>query len=95
MDCKNCNKVVPYLAHEADMTRLERTIHRLWILVILLIATLVLTNIGWIMYEAQYEDNVTSTEEIQQEVEQNADGGGNNSFVGGDIYGISEDKTNG
>jgi len=62
----------------------ERTIRRLWILAILLIILLVGTNIGWIVYESQYQD-VTVT----QEVEQDADNG-SNSFVGGDVYGEAE-----
>ena len=78
MDYNNCNKVVPYLAHESDMSRLERTIKRLWVLIVILIATLLLTNLGWIMYESQFEEQV-----ITQENES-----GYNNYVGndGDIY---------
>ena len=54
-------KKVPYIAHEAMMARMERTIKRLWILVILLAVFLVGTNAAWIYYENQWEV-VTSTE---------------------------------
>ena len=78
---------VPYIVHEADMARQERTIKRLWILCILLIVLLVGSNGAWIWYESQFVDEVTT---ITQEGE--ADGNGtvllNN---GGDLnYGESE-----
>ena len=46
----------------------ERTIKRLWIVVILLIVLLVATNAMWICYEQQYEV-ATVTQEVLQEVE--------------------------
>ena len=58
---------VPYLAHEEDMARLERTIERLWILAILLVVLLVGSNVAWIYYEHQFE--VTEETTIEQEVE--------------------------
>lgn len=39
----------------------ERTIKRLWIAVILLIVLLVGSNIAWLIYEAQFTDEVTET----------------------------------
>lgn len=69
----------------------ERTVKRLWIIIILLIVLLVATNAGWIWYNAQFED-VTTT--IEQEVEQDAESG-NNSFVGGDYYGEADGQNNG
>ena len=66
MSCNNndCNRhqsaeLVPYIAHEAAMARMERTIRRLWILLIIVTAFLVATNAVWIWYEAQFEDVVT------------------------------------
>lgn len=41
---------VPYIAHEASMARMERTIKRLWILLIILSAMLVATNGAWIWH---------------------------------------------
>ena len=51
---------VPYIVHEADMARQERTIKRLWILLILLIVLFVGSNIAWIAYESQFEEIVVS-----------------------------------
>ena len=44
------------------LARQERTIRRLFIIVILLILLLVGTNAAWIWYEAQFEDCVTTVE---------------------------------
>lgn len=95
-DCKTCKTErfqaadVPYIVHESDMARLERTIKRLWILLLIVIVLLVGSNIAWIVYENQFEEVVTTT----QEVEQDTDGGGNNIFVGGDNYGEAKSKNN-
>ena len=56
---------VPYIVYESGMSRLERTIKRLWILCILLTVLLVGTNVAWIIYEAQFIEEV----EIKQEVD--------------------------
>ena len=66
----------------------ERTIKRLWIVIILLIVLLVGTNAMWVYYENQYVDEV-----ITQEVTQEADNGINR-FVGGDYYGAAEGQNN-
>lgn len=42
---------------------LERTIKRLWILIILLIIALVGTNAGWVYYDHQFADETTITQE--------------------------------
>ena len=64
----------------------ERTIKRLWILVVLLIVLLFGSNAAWIHYESQFEDVV-----VTQEVEQDAENGENH-FVGGDFYGEATNK---
>jgi hypothetical protein len=71
-------------AHEQEAVRQERTIKRLWILCILLVIMLVGTNIGWFIYESQFED---IEEYTQIEAEQDGD---NNNIIGGDYYGTSE-----
>lgn len=71
---------VPYIVHEADMARQERTIKRLWIA--LLVCLVIIA--GMFVYEAQFTDEV-----ITQEVEQEADNGINR-FIGGDYYGTAE-----
>ena len=92
--CNNCNTAenpnvnVPYVVHESAMARSERHNKRLWIVILVLIGALIASNLAWIIYENSFEDCV-----ITQEVEQDADNGTNN-FVGGDVYGETEDKNN-
>lgn len=78
---------VPYIVHEADMARMERTGKRLWIALILVIVLLVATNAAWVWYEAQFADEITT--EIRQEAES-----GKNYVVGGDFNGAANDKNN-
>lgn len=87
MDCNTCKdrqvkaEPVTYLAFESMKATLERTIKRLWILLIVLVILLFGTNAAWIYYESQWE-TVTTTEITQE----NADG--YNNYIGnnGDIY---------
>jgi hypothetical protein len=71
--------------------RHEKREKRHWILEIILVALLVLTNIAWIIYESSFEEVVTTTEE-HYDVEQDADGDGSNNSVinGGAINGEAE-----
>lgn len=69
-DCKTCKEnrqnvePVPYIVHESAMARQERTIKRLWVLLILVISLLVATNGAWIWYESQFAE-----ESVWQEVD--------------------------
>lgn len=88
-NCGNCNgkdkntpENVPYLVHESEMARAERTIKRLWITTLILIFMLVGTNAAWIYFESQWET-------VYQEVVQEADNGTNN-FAGGDLVGETD-----
>lgn len=87
-DCKSCKEsraTVPYIAHEAAMARQERTIKKLWILLILVITLLVATNGAWIWYESQWEV-------VQTEITQDVDTGLGDAFVSGTgdvVYGES------
>lgn len=77
MDCKGCDNkttAVPYLVYEGEMARSERNLKRLWITVILLICLLVGSNVGWLIYESQFEEIVVAQD--------NADG--YNSYIGRD-----------
>lgn len=67
----------------------ERTVKRLWILIILLVLLLFGSNAAWIWYEAQWEDVVTT--EVSQETE-----GGSNNYIGnnGDIVYGKADSNN-
>lgn len=74
---------VPYIVHESSMVRAERQAKRLIAIIILLIVLLVGSNIGWLIYENQFEDVITS-EEIIVDAEEN----GIANYIGndGDIY---------
>lgn len=83
MNCENCSKhpeSVSYLVYESAMARMERTIRRVWITLILTIVLLVGSNAVWIWYESQFE-TVTTSVEMQNER-------GYNNYIGndGDIY---------
>ena len=86
------NLSVPYIVHEGDMARLERTNRRLWILSIMLVLLLVGTNVGWIWYENQFQEVETVT---TQEVDQDVDtGNGDATVIGiGGIYGAGETES--
>lgn len=93
-DCKTCKESrqnvepVPYIAHESAMARQERTIKRLWILLIFVISLLVATNGAWIWYESQFTE-----ESVWQEV----DTGEGDAFIAGigDVnYGESQAESN-
>ena len=60
--------------YEASIASHERTIKRLWILLILLVVLFVGSNAAWVYYEAQFEDTV---------VEQEIDTGSGDAFVAG------------
>ena len=85
-------KFVSYLAFESVTARQERTIKRLWILIILLIISLLGTNGAWIYYESQWETVETS---VTQDVNATADDGSdlNLNTVGGDYYGSKSKNT--
>ena len=87
MDCETCREKnqkpepVTYLAFESMKATMERTVKRLWVLVLVLIMLLFGTNAAWLYYESQWE-----VFETHIEAEQTADGGGSNYAIGGDLY---------
>lgn len=95
MDCKECNK---HTGFSSDMAfaMAERTIKRLWITILLLIVLFAGSNLAWIVYESQFEvvEESTTTTNTKYEVDQETDGGGDNSFVhvGGDYYGFETES---
>lgn len=82
---KVATEKVSYIVFEGEMTRMERTNHRLWILCILLLIVLVSTNAGWLYYESSFED-IVLTQEAQ------ADNGSDIKLIGGDEY-VGESET--
>lgn len=78
-NCEICTKKpdpVPFSVHEADMARMERTVKRLWILLLVMLVLLVGTNGAWIYYESQFVEETTT-------VEQNIETGDGDAFVAG------------
>ncbi len=57
-------KYVSYLAFESVVARQERTIKRLWILLIIMFLTFASVVIGFFAYESQYEDIVTIEQDV-------------------------------
>ena len=47
-------QMIPLVAHESDMSRMERQLKRLWIIILVLIGLLFATNLMWVIYECQY-----------------------------------------
>ena len=70
---------IPYWAYEGSLTRADMANKRLWVLCIILVLLLMITNVGWIMYESQFQVTETTTIEAEQE----ADGNGRNYVIGG------------
>lgn len=70
------DKDISFVAFESVCTRFERTVKRLWILIILLTVLLVGTNCAWLWYTSQFDDVI-----ITQENED-----GYNNYIGEDGY---------
>lgn len=65
-------KDVPYVVFESELARLERIIHRQFVLIVIAVLLLVGTNAYWIYYESQFQE-ITTTE-VTQDVD-SGDGG--------------------
>lgn len=61
------DKDISYVAFESVCARFERTIKRLWVLVIILTVLLVGTNCAWLWYESQF--SYVETTEVSQDVD--------------------------
>lgn len=92
--CNGCGEgklpaSVPYVVHESAMARAERQNKALVWVIVLLIVLLVGSNIGWLVYESQFE-----TVETVEEYAVEQDGSVNNSIInGGEIVnGETEDN---
>lgn len=74
--CNNCGsekkpQTVPYIVHESDMSRLERQLKRLWIVILVLIFMLVGSNCAWLWYESQFETVESTVEEVVVDADEN------------------------
>lgn len=61
-NCETCKgkeahapESVPYIVHESSMARMERQVKRGWIALIVALVMLFGSNIGWLIYEIQFE----------------------------------------
>jgi hypothetical protein len=80
-------ETIPYVVHESEVARLERTIKRLFIICVLLIIVAVGTNAYWIWYEAQFEDIVTT---VTQDLDS---GDGGTAIINDGVHVNGEDQT--
>lgn len=71
---KGLQNMIPYIAYESELARLERIVRKMFVIIIVLIAMLVGTNACWIWYESQFEEVTTTTQEVTQDVD-SGDGG--------------------
>lgn len=95
MEEQNSRITIDYVAHEADMARMERIIRRLWIALLVVILICTASNAAWIWRESQFEDVITTTETVTQDT---GSGSGDNTFngdfIGGDYYGETNSNKN-
>ena len=78
--------MIPYFAHEGEVTRLERINKRWFIAFLIVLVMLFVTNAGWIYYESQFVEVATT-------VTQDVDSGEGTALVSGTgdiIYGESQ-----
>lgn len=87
MGCEEC-KAQNRFAYESAMSMAERTIKRLWIVVIMLVLLFAGSNLAWIIYESQFETVETTDTDIQA----TQFGTGTNIVGGGDISYGAESK---
>lgn len=69
------DKDISFVAFESVCARFERTVKRLWLLIILLTVLLVGTNCAWLWYESQFE-TVEQTTTTTESYEADATDGG-------------------
>ncbi len=60
--CTNCETVkreppetVDFFVYDDTVSRYERTVKKLWIALIVVVSLFFATNIGWLIYESQFE----------------------------------------
>ena len=54
---------ISYFDHEAQLVRADQNLRKWFLAWAITFAVLVITNVGWIIYEAQYQDVTTVTQE--------------------------------
>ena len=84
---ENSYDMIPFFAHESMMARAERTIKRLWVLCIILIALCAISNFAWLRYEMSFEDV-----EVTQDVDSGSYG---DAIINDGVHINGESETNG
>lgn len=76
---------VPYIVFESTTARMERSIKRLTVALIVAIAVIFASNIAWLIYESQFDYVSTETESV--EVNADSESNANYNYIGesGDI----------
>ena len=83
---------VPYIVHEGSMARMERTIKRLFILLIVSVAITLVTNLAWLYYWNQYE-YVVETESYSYEQDgQGFNLIGDRNHIGTEVFGNEDSE---
>lgn len=84
---------VDYFIYEGEMARAERHARRWMIACIIAFCALIVSNVGWVIYESQYQDVVTTVSQ-----ESSSDGGGdaiiNGTYAGAVMDGESKTDDN-
>ena len=92
--CNSCNTndmaVMPIAQHEKDQNRLMCIIKRLIAVIVILIVLFVGSNVGWLIYNSQFEVVKESTTITQE----NAEGYNNYTGNDGDIVNGKADNNN-
>lgn len=78
----NNNMNVPYIVYEAMLEKEDRQQRRMVVIIILLIVLLVASNLVWVYFWNQYD--YVETETSTEEIELDADDGGNANYIGRD-----------
>ena len=86
---ENKPETVSYFVYEGEMARAERHTKR-WVIAFLIVfVALIASNVAWIVYENQWQDEV-----ITQEVTQDGSGTNTNVFAHGDYNGAEGENNN-
>lgn len=57
-------KDVPFKVYESAQARADERFKKMWVVIIILIFLFVGSNFGWLIYESQYQDTVTVSQEV-------------------------------
>lgn len=85
-------KEVPYIVFESELARLERIIHKQFVLILVTVLLLIGTNACWIWYENQFIDEVTTT---TQEVTQDLDAEDGDAIINDGVHINGESEADG